>query len=203
MKELLKEFVEIRFPEDISYGAAGGPVFSTDIVETNNVREFRNINWEEGRLEFNVSYGVRTEDQLHQLLSFFRARRGRAVGFRFKDWSDYKVTNQLIGVGDGKLQNYQLFKTYHSSNIYEIRKIYKPVLDTVKIYNENFVKECKIDYTNGIIELDKPLDHKEKLFADFEFDVPVRFDSDSFHYSNIDHGMYSCIELKVKEIKCY
>jgi uncharacterized protein (TIGR02217 family) len=201
MSLLLEEFVEVRFPEDISYGAIGGPVFSTDIVETNNAKEYRNANWQEGRLEFNVSYGVRTENQFQRLLSFFRARRGRAVGFRFKDWSDFKVVKQLIAIGDGKTKVYQLIKVYNSGGAFEIRKIFKPVENSLRLYEGNSLVNFTVNYSNGLIVLNKPLNVQQKLFADFEFDVPVRFDSDIFKYSNPESGVYSCSDLKVKEIK--
>lgn len=38
-------FTEIRFPENISYGSAGGPEFSTDVVTTHNGCEQRNITY--------------------------------------------------------------------------------------------------------------------------------------------------------------
>ena len=38
-------FIETRFPADISFGSAGGPEYSTDIVVTQGGYEQRNINW--------------------------------------------------------------------------------------------------------------------------------------------------------------
>ena len=53
-------FVETRFPTDISYGSAGGPEYSTDIIVTQGGYEQRNINWAASRARYNVAYGVRT-----------------------------------------------------------------------------------------------------------------------------------------------
>ena len=38
-------FLNIRLPDDISYGAVGGPEFSTNITTLNNGCEHRNITW--------------------------------------------------------------------------------------------------------------------------------------------------------------
>ena len=92
-------FVEEQFPTDISYGSSGGPEFSTDIVTAQSGHEQRNSNWAEARARYNVAHGVKSQTQLDALIAFFRARKGRACGFRFKDWIDYKASNQLLGQG--------------------------------------------------------------------------------------------------------
>lgn len=94
-------FAEAQFPADISYGATGGPVFLTDVVATVSGHEQRNSKWAQARARYNVASGVKTEAQWQALIAFFRARRGKAVGFRFKDWSDFKAVNQpLEPLGD-------------------------------------------------------------------------------------------------------
>lgn len=80
-------FTEIRFPENISYGSTGGPEFSTDVVTTHNGCEQRNINWSRARARYNIAYGVRSSEQLTELITFFHARKGKAIGFRFNDFS--------------------------------------------------------------------------------------------------------------------
>ena len=129
-------FVEIRFPADISYGSAGGPEYSTDIVITQGGYEQRNINWSQARARYNVAYGVRTQEQLDALIAFFRARKGRADGFRFKDWTDYQAAGALVGLGDGAATQFQLVKHYTSGSVSESRDITKPVSGTIRIYKD-------------------------------------------------------------------
>ncbi|OCA05721.1 TIGR02217 family protein [Wolbachia endosymbiont of Trichogramma pretiosum] len=106
-------FTEIRFPENISYGSTGGPELSTDIVTTHNGCEQRNINWSRARARYNIAYGVRSNEQLTELITFFQARKGKAIGFRFKDWSDFTVINQEIGIGDDKKNNLSTDENLH------------------------------------------------------------------------------------------
>ena len=83
-------FHEVRFPDNIAYGATGGPEFATTVVVTGAGHEQRNVNWAEARGRWDVASGLKNQQQLDELIVFFRARKGRAYGFRFKDWTDYK-----------------------------------------------------------------------------------------------------------------
>src|SRR6185295_947457 len=124
-------FIETRFPTDIAYGSAGGPEYSTDIVITQSGYEQRNANWSAARARYNVAHGVRTQAQLDDLIAFFRARKGKAHGFRFKDWTDYKIVAQVLGTGTGSQTAFQLVKTYTSGGVTETRILAKPVAGTL------------------------------------------------------------------------
>ena len=174
-------FAEVQFPPEISYGSKGGPMFSTDIITTFSGHEQRNINWQQARARYDVSSGIKTEEQWQQLISFFRSRCGRAVGFRYKDWSDYKGINQPLGRGDGEQRQFQLVKHYVSGNSAYIRAINKPVQNNFcQIYIDSVAQEqgINIDFTTGLVTFDKAPKADEEVTADFEFDVAVRFDTD-------------------------
>ncbi|MBQ4874854.1 MAG: DUF2460 domain-containing protein [Rickettsiaceae bacterium H1] len=192
-------FSEIRFPKDISYGAVGGPEFSTDIITTKNGYEQRNINWLSARIRYNVSHGVKTAKQLAQLISFFRDRKGKAYGFRFKDWMDFKCANQKIGNGNGQVKKFQLIKSYLKST----RIINKPVGKTVKIFvNEQELKTgYEVDYQTGLVIFDNPPKTEEIITATFEFDIPARFDTDILSASIDQSNIYSWNNIPIVEIK--
>jgi uncharacterized protein (TIGR02217 family) len=40
---------EVRFPDNIAYGARGGPEFATTVVATGSGHEKRNVDWSEAR----------------------------------------------------------------------------------------------------------------------------------------------------------
>lgn len=196
----MDEFVEIRFPEDISYGMSGGPEYFTEIVELKNGFEQRNINWPKARNRYNAAHGVRNKQQFEQLLSFFRARKGRAIGFRFKDWLDYQVINQDIYIGDNS-KIFQLVKNYRSGNSLETRIITKPVIGTVFIYlNYKLYDQIEIDYKTGIVRCAEPIPTGSIISASFEFDVPVRFDIDKLSATIDDYGTYSWQDIPLIEI---
>lgn len=198
------DFTEERFPEDISFGAVGGPEYKTEILSSISGTEYRNIRWSNSRSKYNVSYGIKTKEQITKILSFFRARRGRAIGFRFKDWCDYQVENELIGTGDNTTKVFQLIKNYKSQEHSYVRIINKPIIETVNIYINNKIfpsEDYKINHNKGIIEFLSPPANGVNVFATFEFDVPVRFDSDYLPVSIDDHNVFSCNSINLIEIK--
>jgi uncharacterized protein (TIGR02217 family) len=198
----MKTFEEIRFPEDISYGSSGGPEYSTDVVITASGHEQRNINWQQARARYNVAHGIKTEKQLAQLISFFRARKGRAIGFRFKDWSDFTAQSQLLGKGDSNTTSFQLIKTYESGSRAETRIITKPVKHSVKIMvDDNKITTRTIDYKTGIVTFTTPPKEGAIITASFEFDVPVRFDTDRLSSSLDSYGVYSWLDIPLIEVR--
>lgn len=197
-------FVEVAFPSDIAYGSSGGPEYSTDIVITHGGYEQRNINWAQSRAKYNVAHGIKTQAQLDTLIAFFRARKGRANGFRFKDWSDYRATAQAIGTGNGSNKIFQLVKTYTSGGITETRTITKPVSGTVTVYKNSVLQASgaySIDTITGKITFVTAPANAAIITADFEFDVPVRFDTDRLSATLDSYGVNSWNDIPLVEVR--
>lgn len=197
-------FVEERFPTDIAYGSAGGPEYSTDIVITHGGYEQRNVNWSQARAKYNVAHGVKTQSQLDALIAFFRARKGRADGFRFKDWSDYKATAQAIGTGNGTNKIFQLVKTYSSGSIVETRTITKPIASTLAVYVNAILQAGSayaLDSVTGKITFVTAPANGAVVTADFEFDVPVRFDTDRLSATLDSYGVNSWKDIPLVEVR--
>lgn len=173
-------FHEVQFPNDIAYGATGGPEFATSVVATASGYEQRNINWSAARGRWDVASGLKKQTQLDALIAFFRARKGRAHGFRFKDWTDYKATAQALGTGNGTITTFQLIRTYSSGGTTDVRTITKPVAGTVKVYLAGVLQASgwSVNTTTGIVTFTAAPGNNVTVSADYEFDVPVRFDTD-------------------------
>ena len=196
-------FVEVQFPTDISYGSSGGPQYATDIVISQSGYEQRNIGWSQARARYNVAQGVKTQDQLNTLIAFFRARKGRAYGFRFKDWTDYSAAGEAIGTGDGSATMFQLQRTYSSGMVDEVRSVTKPVSGTVQVYVNGVVQSAGItvDTTTGNVTFAAAPASGAAITADFEFDVPVRFDTDRMSASLDAYGINSWMDIPLVEVR--
>ncbi|MEL6522955.1 MAG: DUF2460 domain-containing protein [Pseudomonadota bacterium] len=189
-------FHEVRFPASLSFGSAGGPERRTEVVTLANGFEERNTPWTHSRRRYDAGMGVRSLDDIGLLLAFFEARRGQLYGFRWKDWADYKsgppsedvgYTDQQIGVGDGTQDVFQLSKTYVSGDHSYTRPIAKPVSGTVRVAVNGIELTEDVDFAldlvGGAVTLvDVPLAGAQ-VTAGFEFDVPVRFDTDRIQSS--------------------
>ena len=196
-------FVETRFPADISYGSGGGPEYSTDIILMASGHEQRNINWSAARARYNVAHGVKTQAQLDALIAFFRARKGRAYGFRFKDWTDFKVTGQVIGTGNASVTAFPLRKTYSNGSVNEERIITKPVNGSVAVYLNGVLQNSgwSVNTATGIVTFSSAPGNGVIVSADFEFDVPVRFDTDRLSATLDAYGVNSWLDIPLVEIR--
>lgn len=200
-------FHEVQLPSDIAFGARGGPLFSTDIVTTFGGNEQRNANWSAGLGLWNVAHGIKTASQLSALIAFFRARQGRAHGFRFKDWTDYSVTGGNIGTGDNSETGFQLRKQYTSGAVTYNRDCKKIVSGSYTIYvdaieqTEGGSNDYTMDVDTGLITFNSAPASMAVITADFEFDVPVRFDTDHFNASIEAYQTYSWPEIPIVEIR--
>ena len=184
-------FHEVRFPVSLSFGSLGGPERRTDIVTLANGHEERNTPWAHSRRRYDAGFGLRSLDDVDALIAFFEARQGQLCGFRWKDWSDYKSClpsleigpeDQLIGVGDEATTVFQLSKTYRSGATSYTRPIAKIVDGSLAVSVGGDVvhqgTDFELDASTGVIEFNHPPDLSAEIRAGFEFDVPVRFDTD-------------------------
>lgn len=190
------DFHEVRFPASLSFGSIGGPERRTDVVTLANGFEERNTPWAHSRRRYDAGLGMRSLDDIETLVAFFEARRGQMYGFRWKDWSDFKsgkasakvdFSDQVIAVGDGSTTAFQLVKTYRSGPHNYVRPITKPVAGTVRIGIEQDALREAVDYeldeTTGRVVFAHPPAETMQITAGFEFDVPVRFDTDRIQTS--------------------
>jgi uncharacterized protein (TIGR02217 family) len=196
-------FHEIQFPSKIAYGASGGPEFNTTITTTQAGFEQRNINWQKARGRWDVSTGIKNKTDMETVIAFFRARFGKAYGFRFKDWSDYQGVNQSLGTGNGTKTAFQLVKNYFSGSNSYSRDIKKPVSGTVKIYLNSILQSSgfTIDHTTGMVTFSSAPANGVLVNADFDFDVPVRFDADQLAVRIDGPGQYLWDAIPIVEIR--
>ena len=182
-------FHDVRFPDNIGRGARGGPRRRTQVVELSSGFEERNASWARSRREYDVSYGIRRADDLAAVVAFFEARLGRAHGFRFKDWSDYRscrpslapvAQDQVLGTGDGAATQFRLRKAYADAAGVYLRDITRPVAGTVRVAlgGVEQMSGWSCDHATGVVTFDAAPGVGVEVAAGFEFDVPVRFDSD-------------------------
>lgn len=181
-------FHDVSFPLPVAFHSTGGPVRKTEIVALGSGHEERNAVWAGSRRRFDVGSGVRTLDDLHAVIAFFEARSGRLYGFRFRDFADFKSCapgvvpsplDQATGTGNGVLTQFQLAKTYASGAGSWKRQIKKPVAGTVRVAvaGSEVTSGFTVNTATGIVTFASA--PTGAITAGFEFDCPVRFDSDA------------------------
>jgi uncharacterized protein (TIGR02217 family) len=207
-------FHEVRFPASLSFGSVGGPERRTEIVRLTNGFEERNSPWAHSRRRYDAGLGLRSLDDVAALIAFFEARRGQLYGFRWKDWADYRsgapkaaVTpfDQRLGLGDGVRTAFPLSKTYEAGPEPYVRPILKPVAGTVVVSVAGVPVregvEWTVDPTTGVVTFAEPVPVGAEVRAGFEFDVPVRFDTDRIAVSVASFQAGDVPQVPVVEIR--
>lgn len=102
----------VRLPEEIEIGARGGLGFMTQVNELNSGVEQRNIEWEQARGRWDISYGAREKTVIDEVKGHHLARYGKAHNFPFKDWTDYVMPRQGIATANGSTTSFPIYKLY-------------------------------------------------------------------------------------------
>lgn len=201
-------FHEVVLPLPFALGANGGPERRVDIVALGSGREARNTPWAHGRRRYDIGGGVRTLDELHELIAFFEARRGRLHGFRFRDPFDCKSCapsqtpapdDQAIGAGDGVADAFQLTKAYGDYQ----RPIQKPVTASVRVAVDGVELDgaaFSVSVETGLVTLASPPAEGAPVTAGFTFDTPVRFDIERLDLSLDAFGAGRALAVPLVEI---
>ena len=193
-----------RFPDAVSYNCQESTNFSNTKTVVNSGFVKTNINWDAPLLDFTVSKGLQTPEQIKELRAFFIATFGGAIGFRFKNWLGYQVSKNEGSVNGGEelTKTFQLCKKFVLNGSYTAHKaITKPVnaslysarIKPIKIYLNDVLVEPEnyvINYTNGLVTLNDEylFDSSDVVSWEGEYDLPVNFrdDKQTLSMSNFD-----------------
>lgn len=204
-------FCEERLAHRVAFGSTGGVERRTEIVTLASGFEVRTTPWMHGRRRYLVGGGVRTLAEAQALVAFFEARRGRLIGFRFRDFADDRSSapgagigplDQTIGAGDGQTTDFALVKAYGGPGGY-LRPIRKPVAGTVlAAVDGRPVSGFTADPTTGLVRFDAAPAAGAVVTSGFLFDTPVRFDVDRLDVTLQDFeaarvGAFALIEVRV------
>lgn len=203
-------FFETEFPRCVSFKAIGGPSFNTTVNQGFGGAEQRNRNWSLTRAMYQVSlvtppkaqFAGTPQEFIDLIRSFYLVVGGKADAFRFYDHIDHGVKGQQLGVGDGTNKVFQLVRDYTIGGRTYTRTITKPITSVILDYQGNPLPNTfrlyfgstqitdidfttAIDATTGFLTIpgghDAPGDGVI-VSADFDYHIPVRFDSDQFQF---------------------
>jgi len=184
-------FSEARLPARLAFGSTGGIERRTEVALLASGYETRATPWAHGRRRYSLAAALHSLDDVAELLAFFEARRGRLQGFRLTDFADSRSCapsadpgplDQLLGTGDGATTAFALAKTYGTGSEAYARPIPKPVDGSVRVAVAGIELAAGRDFTadpvTGLVRFATPVSAGLSVTAGFEFDTPVRFDTD-------------------------
>ncbi|MBE0615138.1 MAG: DUF2460 domain-containing protein [Burkholderiales bacterium] len=191
------DFIETpRFPESISAGAHFGPAYSTSIARNQGGGEVRNQNWTYPLCEGDVSYGVRTQAQLDDLLAFFHGVAGMHKAFRFKNFSDYTAVGAQGALTEIVADTtWQMHKIYTFGALMTPKKISKPVEVGLVVGGTGVYT---VDTTTGIVTRTSGANPTGWTGT---FDIPCRFNIDRMLPQWVAYKLYEWSAIPIVEIR--
>ena len=132
-----------------------------------------------------------------EVIAFFRARKGRAFGFRFRDWGDFEATDQQCQPVNATV--FQLVKRYPSGPVVEIRTITRPVVGSVVVRVSGNIVSPTIDHATGRLTFGSA--PAATPVATFRFDVPVRFDTDQLQVISRAYNLQNVQSIPLVDIR--
>lgn len=177
-------FFAIEIEACPSLNFSGGPQFSTNIQSLVNGSEKRNADWDLCRHTYTAPFTNISDDDYMAIKNMFLICRGRAHTFLFKDWGDYRATNEPFGTGDGVTKTFQLKKisTIEGTSASYDRTITKPVAGATFTVAGTLTGGA-LDTTTGLVTFADAPALGATLAWSGEFRVQVRFDNDQLPFS--------------------
>lgn len=205
-------FHDILFPVDIGLNAIGGPTIDGVVVyRLFSGVEQRNIANEIQPIEWRISRPALTPTQVANAITFMRARNGKAYTFRFYDYTDYQVTQALIGTASSGQTEFQFKKVYSDDGGNFTRIITKPINPatysgfTTPVIYVNDVEESSsnysIDYSTGVLTFDSGLTDGDEVKATFDFHCNARFNMDKMNLAFPKPNFHRWNEISIIEEK--
>ncbi len=180
----MADFIEKRLLDACpAYTFSGGPTFSTRLNTLASGREYRNQSWSLPKHQYGAPFLNIDQATFETIKAAFYIARGMAIGFRFKDWTDYRATNVVIGVAPSGSAPIQLIKEYETEGEGYARKITKPIASTVVVRSNGAVKAGTVNESTGMFTPTAPWTPGQTLIWSGEFDVPVRFNTDQIPFT--------------------
>jgi uncharacterized protein (TIGR02217 family) len=199
-----------RLPEFIERGSRFSPTFRNVIQESISGNEQRFAQWTKCRGVGDLSWGLQNssdpQGDFKAILAMYRAHFGSLYPFRFRDWSDYQATNSVFGTGDATKTNFQLSMTYDPQAIllgtagtyFYVRDI-TLLASTPVIKVNNVVTTAYTISSSGLVTFTTAPAAAAQLTWSGEFDVPVRFDSDTLPVV-LNEADLASISIPIKEV---
>jgi uncharacterized protein (TIGR02217 family) len=148
-----------------------------------NGHERRNGQWAGKKRRYTAKYAGWTQAMREDLLDQVMVADGRLYSFPFKDWLDYRVSQQSLGVAPSGTTPVQLVRTYAKGSTTKSRDITKPRASTVTVYQDNgagvlVAKAVSVDSTTGLVTPTTSWTAGRAIAWSGDFDVCVRFATD-------------------------
>ena len=180
-------FINERLLDKVAYGFSGGPTFRTTKVALQSGIVVRNAENSSPIYTYTAPYDKIQSADHAALQKAYIASLGPTHSFRFKDYADFLLVNEVLGLATVNGPNpIQLIKTYTFGSQSVVRTITKPLATGWAATTNGVPTAIVVDDLTGIVTVTSSIG--ETIAVSGQFDVPVFFIDDNlvFSFENFD-----------------
>jgi uncharacterized protein (TIGR02217 family) len=210
----MSDWIDERLLEHVSYQFEADTTFFTVSAELTSGWDQRNAERVRPRMRYIAPFDAIDKAYHAQLKAAYIAALGPEASFRFKDWSDYKLEDERIGVTDGNVdQELQIVKPYTFGARTINRPITKPCDSTKFTIANGYVEDAPalvvtaddvpiaftVDYATGIITITEAAGQVVRVTC--HFDVPVHFEDDALKFTIVEFEAHSASVALIEDFR--
>jgi uncharacterized protein (TIGR02217 family) len=196
-------FLNQRLPTKVEIGAQLHDAEDIEIVATDGGFETRNARSSQSLRSFEISFpAAKYGDAVHDaVIAQYKVARGPLHEWRFRDFTNYRLTAEVIGAGDGAATTFQITQSWTVDGNTESRPITRPV-DPVQVFKGGVLQSIgyTVDYDTGVITFTVAPADGVAISVTGEFDLPARFDT-AFSAAALSRDISHIDTMTVKELR--
>lgn len=181
------------------------PTWSTRMQRADSGRELTSADWANPIWNFTLTFEILRDrsinsftSEIRKLMDFVNQMRGGNDTFLFTDSTDFSVTDEVLGTGDGVETEFQLVRRLYAGGFVE--DIIAPnVITNVKI-DGSATTAYTLDTSTGVITFTSPPGNGLVVTSTFSFYFRCRFMKDAFPFENFASLQWGLNELQFKSV---
>lgn len=182
--------IDHRINARYRYGFVGGPQWNTLVTELRNGQNIRNKEWAMPKHKYTADYATLNDAEKEAMLATFWVAGGAWESFRFKDWNDWRVTDEVLATPVTSSTPIQLTKAYTFGPGSIVRTIRLPLNVTLAFAGTPFT-DFTVDPLTGVCTPTTTWPVGTPTWSG-EFDVCVRFSSDFNPFNSAASDVREC-----------
>jgi uncharacterized protein (TIGR02217 family) len=185
-------FFDHRLSDRIERGAVFGPMWSTTLPQARGGAEYPNRNWTYPLHGGDIAMALRTNADFEAVRAMFYNVYGMTDCFRFRDWSDYQLTQTNSSLVFITGSTWQINRVYSIGSCSFVRPILKIADSPAAVIYRNrasviSVATSSVATSTGIATISGHVGGDTYTCVG-QFDVPVRFGVDIMRAENVQSG---------------
>lgn len=156
------------------------------------------------KLSVNALIADMDDDDLSALMGFMLNIGGQSAAFLYRDPTDNRIDQQLIGRGNGVKTAFQLVRDLGGfseplHNINPVPDAINPTISSPYVYVDNVLQVLGVDYAlsdTGLVTFTTPPANDAPVRATIDFHYRVRLNADGYDFVRVASDIYECMDIE-------